>query len=96
MLERTFYGVYIYIFSLCGSGQIKGFDVKRVDEFHLTGMESGTFVGWEHRPAPAGEGRMDGKAKPEPKTHTEKKEKKVEYTKGKVSVSPICMIVTKP
>uniref|UniRef100_A0A8C1UMK4 RNA uridylyltransferase n=1 Tax=Cyprinus carpio TaxID=7962 RepID=A0A8C1UMK4_CYPCA len=40
---------------------IKGFDVKRVDEFHLTGMESDSFVGWEHRPAPAGEGRGDGR-----------------------------------
>uniref|UniRef100_A0A8C1L3S6 Terminal uridylyl transferase 4 n=1 Tax=Cyprinus carpio TaxID=7962 RepID=A0A8C1L3S6_CYPCA len=58
---------------------IKGFDVKRVDEFHLTGMESDSFVGWEHRPAPAGEGRGDGRAKPEPKTQTEKKEKKGEY-----------------
>lgn len=62
---------------------IKGFDVKRVDEFHLTGIESDSFVGWEHRPAPAGEGRGDGKAKPEPKTQTEKKEKKVEYARGK-------------
>uniref|UniRef100_A0A8C1L6G6 RNA uridylyltransferase n=1 Tax=Cyprinus carpio TaxID=7962 RepID=A0A8C1L6G6_CYPCA len=60
---------------------IKGFDVKRVDEFHLTGMESDSFVGWEHRPAPAGEGRGDGRAKPEPKTQTEKKEKKGEYTR---------------
>lgn len=66
---------------------IKGFDVKRVDEFHLTGMESGTFVGWEHRPAPAGDGRTDGKAKPEPKTHAEKKEKKSEYTKGKARLT---------
>uniref|UniRef100_A0A671QWJ8 Terminal uridylyltransferase 4-like n=2 Tax=Sinocyclocheilus anshuiensis TaxID=1608454 RepID=A0A671QWJ8_9TELE len=49
---------------------IKGFDEKRVDEFHLMGMESDSFVGWEHRPAPAG---GDGKAKPEPKTQTEKK-----------------------
>lgn len=67
------------------SAQIKGFDVKRVDEFHLTGMELDLFVRWEHRPAPAGEGRGDGKAKPEPKTQTEKKEKKGEYAKGKVS-----------
>uniref|UniRef100_A0A8C2Q7S4 Terminal uridylyl transferase 4 n=1 Tax=Cyprinus carpio TaxID=7962 RepID=A0A8C2Q7S4_CYPCA len=42
---------------------IKGFDEKRVDEFHLTGMESDSFVGWEHRPAPAGEGRGEGKTR---------------------------------
>uniref|UniRef100_A0A671QWL3 Terminal uridylyltransferase 4-like n=1 Tax=Sinocyclocheilus anshuiensis TaxID=1608454 RepID=A0A671QWL3_9TELE len=39
---------------------IKGFDEKRVDEFHLMGMESDSFVGWEHRPAPAG---GDGKTR---------------------------------
>uniref|UniRef100_A0A673N586 RNA uridylyltransferase n=1 Tax=Sinocyclocheilus rhinocerous TaxID=307959 RepID=A0A673N586_9TELE len=60
---------------------IKGFDVKRVDEFHLTGLELDSFVGWEHRPAPAGEGRGDSKAKHEPKTQTEKKEKKGGYTR---------------
>ncbi|XP_059384400.1 terminal uridylyltransferase 4 [Carassius carassius] len=66
---------------------IKGFDVKRVDEFHLTGMESDSFVGWEHRPAPAGEGRGDGRVRPEPKTQTEKKEKKGEYVKGKARLT---------
>lgn len=62
---------------------IKGFEVKRVDEFHLTGVQSEVFVGWEHRPAPAGEGRGDGRSKPEPKTPIEKKEKKLEQTTGK-------------
>ncbi|XP_016102345.1 terminal uridylyltransferase 4-like, partial [Sinocyclocheilus grahami] len=63
---------------------IKGFDVKRVDEFHLTGLELDSFVGWEHRPAPAGEGRGDGKAKHEPKTQTEKKGG---YAKGKTRLT---------
>ncbi|XP_016430343.1 terminal uridylyltransferase 4 isoform X3 [Sinocyclocheilus rhinocerous] len=66
---------------------IKGFDVKRVDEFHLTGLELDSFVGWEHRPAPAGEGRGDSKAKHEPKTQTEKKEKKGGYAKGKTRLT---------
>ncbi|XP_016305973.1 terminal uridylyltransferase 4-like [Sinocyclocheilus anshuiensis] len=66
---------------------IKGFDVKRVDEFHLTGLELDSFVGWEYRPAPAGEGRGDGKAKHEPKTQTEKKEKKGGYAKGKTRLT---------
>ncbi|KAL1022737.1 hypothetical protein UPYG_G00031670 [Umbra pygmaea] len=47
---------------------IEGFDVKHVDEYHLTGIEMDVFVGWEHRP-PSTEGRTDGrgeagKAKP--------------------------------
>ncbi|XP_035278713.1 terminal uridylyltransferase 4 [Anguilla anguilla] len=47
---------------------IEGFDVKRVDEYHLTGVKvRGAFVGWEHKPPPSGEGRTDGKAKAEPK-----------------------------
>ncbi|XP_041705309.1 terminal uridylyltransferase 4 isoform X3 [Coregonus clupeaformis] len=50
---------------------IEGFDVKHVDEYHLTGIEMDIFVGWEHRP-PSTEGRGDGrgegrKAKPEQK-----------------------------
>uniref|UniRef100_A0A674BUI2 RNA uridylyltransferase n=1 Tax=Salmo trutta TaxID=8032 RepID=A0A674BUI2_SALTR len=50
---------------------IEGFDVKAVDEYHLTGIEMDIFVGWEHRP-PSTEGRGDGrgeggKAKPEQK-----------------------------
>ncbi|XP_035642081.1 terminal uridylyltransferase 4-like isoform X2 [Oncorhynchus keta] len=50
---------------------IEGFDVKAVDEYHLTGIEMDIFVGWEHRP-PSTEGRGDGrgeggKVKPEQK-----------------------------
>ncbi|KAJ8274510.1 hypothetical protein COCON_G00091350 [Conger conger] len=47
---------------------MEGFEVKRVDEYHLTGVGlDGAFVGWEHKPPPSGEGRTDGKAKAEPK-----------------------------
>ncbi|KAJ7986329.1 hypothetical protein DPEC_G00338800 [Dallia pectoralis] len=50
---------------------VDGFDVKHVDEYHLTGIEFDIFVGWEHR-APSTEGRGDGRgdggrAKPVPK-----------------------------
>ncbi|XP_067086578.1 terminal uridylyltransferase 4 [Osmerus mordax] len=52
---------------------IEGFDLKTVDEYHLTGVEMDIFVGWAHRPPSANEGRGDGrgeaKAKPEPKPH---------------------------
>ncbi|KAJ8357285.1 hypothetical protein SKAU_G00200790 [Synaphobranchus kaupii] len=46
---------------------IEGFDVKRVDEYHLTGVKLGAFVGWEHKPPPSGESRAEGKAKAEQK-----------------------------
>lgn len=67
------------------SDQIEGFDVRRVDEYHLTEMESTMFVGWEHRPAPANEGRGENKGKPEPKRSTEKMEKKGDHATGKVT-----------
>ncbi|KAJ8270264.1 hypothetical protein GJAV_G00112280 [Gymnothorax javanicus] len=47
---------------------IEGFEVKRVDEYHLTGVEfDGKFVGWEHKLPQSGEGRTEGKAKAEQK-----------------------------
>ncbi|XP_037553824.1 terminal uridylyltransferase 4 [Nematolebias whitei] len=53
---------------------IEGFDVKRVDEYHLTGIVQETFVKWERRRPSASEGRGenhseaggDGTSKPEP------------------------------
>ncbi|KAF5893500.1 terminal uridylyltransferase 4-like, partial [Clarias magur] len=59
---------------------IEGFDVKRVDEYHLTGVQSGHFVGWEHRPGSANEGRGDNKNRNEPQKSAEKKH---ENQKGK-------------
>lgn len=66
---------------------IEGFDVKRVDEYHLTGMKSTLFVGWEHRPAPAPEGRGENKGRPEPKSSTEKMEKKRDHVSGKARLT---------
>lgn len=60
--------------------QIEGFDVKRVDEYHLTAIQLGHFVGWEHRPGSANEGRGD-KTKNDPQKLAEKKN---ENQKGKV------------
>ncbi|XP_028259272.1 terminal uridylyltransferase 4 [Parambassis ranga] len=52
---------------------IEGFDVKRVDEYHLTGIALDMFVRWEHRPPSStegrgenrNEGRGEGRPKPE-------------------------------
>ncbi|KAG7257853.1 hypothetical protein CRUP_007426 [Coryphaenoides rupestris] len=54
---------------------IEGFNAKRVDEFHLTGISLDIFVRWEHRTPSTTEGRsehrggehrVEGKPKPEP------------------------------
>uniref|UniRef100_A0A1A8DNP5 RNA uridylyltransferase n=1 Tax=Nothobranchius kadleci TaxID=1051664 RepID=A0A1A8DNP5_NOTKA len=54
---------------------IEGFDVKRVDEYHLTGIVQDTFVKWERRsPSSAeerGENRNESKSKPELKRSDE-------------------------
>ncbi|XP_038650167.1 terminal uridylyltransferase 4-like isoform X1 [Scyliorhinus canicula] len=34
---------------------IEGFDLKRIDEYHLKGMQNDEYVLWEHRPANSGE-----------------------------------------
>ncbi|XP_056234383.1 terminal uridylyltransferase 4 [Seriola aureovittata] len=51
---------------------IEGFDVKRVDEYHLTGISLDMFVRWEHRPPSSTEGRgenrneaREGRSRPE-------------------------------
>ncbi|XP_031430304.1 terminal uridylyltransferase 4 isoform X3 [Clupea harengus] len=52
---------------------IEGFDVKRVDEYHLTGVKLDIFVGWELRPPTSGEGRGENKGKPEQKAPPRRK-----------------------
>ncbi|KAG7459159.1 terminal uridylyltransferase 4 isoform X1 [Solea senegalensis] len=41
---------------------IGGFDVKRVDEYHLTGISLDIFVRWEHRPPSSTEGRGENRS----------------------------------
>lgn len=74
--------------------QIEGFDVKRVDEYHLTAIQLGHFVGWEHRPGSANEGRGD-KSKNETQKHDGQKsaEKKNENQKGKVRDTQIASLL---
>ncbi|XP_039984567.1 terminal uridylyltransferase 4 isoform X4 [Xiphias gladius] len=51
---------------------IEGFDVKHVDEYHLTGITLDMFVRWEHRPPSSTEGRGEnrnearGESRPKP------------------------------
>lgn len=44
---------------------VAGFDLKRVDEYHLTGICQDAFVRWEHR-LPGSETRTETRSKPEP------------------------------
>ncbi|XP_042272027.1 terminal uridylyltransferase 4 isoform X1 [Thunnus maccoyii] len=51
---------------------IEGFDLKRVDEYHLTGITADMFVRWEHRPPSSNDGRGEnrnearGEGRPKP------------------------------
>lgn len=44
---------------------VAGFELKRVDEFHLTGICQDAFVRWEHRP-PSADNRGENRTKAEP------------------------------
>lgn len=57
--------------------QIEGFDLKRVDEYHLTGITLDMFVRWEHRPPSSTEGRGEGRPRGDPPDDSE-------YSKGLV------------
>uniref|UniRef100_A0A4W6CUG3 RNA uridylyltransferase n=1 Tax=Lates calcarifer TaxID=8187 RepID=A0A4W6CUG3_LATCA len=67
---------------------IEGFDVKRVDEYHLTGIALDMFVRWEHRPPSSTEGRGEnrnearGESKPKPEQN---KSEDTHYSEGLVS-----------
>lgn len=74
----------------CFLVQIEGFDVKRVDEYHLTGIQLDMFVRWERRPPSSTDGRGEnrneargeGRSKPE-----QKKPDDAHYSDGLVSVT---------
>ncbi|XP_051803116.1 terminal uridylyltransferase 4 [Acanthochromis polyacanthus] len=51
---------------------IEGFDVKRVDEYHLTGIALDMFVRWEHRPPSSTENRNDARGEGRPKLEQNK------------------------
>ncbi|XP_060749380.1 terminal uridylyltransferase 4 isoform X1 [Tachysurus vachellii] len=65
---------------------IEGFDVKRVDEYHLTAIQPGHFVGWEHRPGSANEGRGDNKSKNDAQKHNGQKSAEKQNQKGKTNL----------
>ncbi|XP_064859289.1 terminal uridylyltransferase 4-like [Oncorhynchus nerka] len=66
---------------------IEGFDVKHVDEYHLTGIEMDIFVGWEHR-SPSTEGRGDGRGEGrKAKSEQKKPDVKNRHVAGKTRLS---------
>ncbi|XP_060890627.1 terminal uridylyltransferase 4 [Labrus mixtus] len=64
---------------------IEGFDVKRVDEYHLTGIALDLFVRWERRPQSSTDGRGEnrnearGEGRPKPE---QKKTEDSHYSEG--------------
>lgn len=72
--------------SLC---QIEGFDVKHVDEYHLTGITLDMFVQWERRPLSSTDGRSENRneSREEGTSIPEQKKPDVTYcSEGKVSL----------
>ncbi|XP_008336747.1 terminal uridylyltransferase 4 isoform X3 [Cynoglossus semilaevis] len=64
---------------------IEGFDVKHVDEYHLTGISLDIFVSWQHRPPSSTEGRGEnrGDSRGENKSkHEQNKPEKPRYSEG--------------
>lgn len=69
--------------------QIDGFDVKRVDEYHLTGIQSDMYVQWEHRPSRTTDGQVENQndASGEGRAKTERsKPDKAQISHGLVSL----------
>ncbi|XP_006006033.1 terminal uridylyltransferase 4 isoform X1 [Latimeria chalumnae] len=56
---------------------VEGFDLKRIDDYHLKGVEKDKFIHWEYRPSNSGEGRHvnggEGKTKAEQRKSGNKK-----------------------
>ncbi|XP_061540719.1 terminal uridylyltransferase 4 isoform X2 [Phycodurus eques] len=64
---------------------IDGFDVKRVDEYHLTAIQSDMYVQWEHRPSRTtdGQGENRNEAKGEGRSKPERsKPDKAQFSHG--------------
>lgn len=59
---------------------IEGFDLKKIDEYHLKGIRNDEYVLWEHRPANSGESKSinSGDGKSSNKTDQRKSNKKTE------------------
>lgn len=88
-LEHVDQHLSSFCFNVCFlRSQIEGFDVKRVDEYHLTGISLDIFVRWERRLASStdnrNEARGEGRAKPE-----QKKIPDHHYSEGIVSLPAV-------
>ncbi|XP_041646970.1 terminal uridylyltransferase 4 isoform X2 [Cheilinus undulatus] len=64
---------------------IEGFDVKRVDEYHLTGISLDMFVRWERRPQSSTDGRGENRNETRGEGRPKQEQKKVDdshYSEG--------------
>nr|XP_033477642.1 terminal uridylyltransferase 4 isoform X2 [Epinephelus lanceolatus] len=65
---------------------IEGFDVKRVDEYHLTGITLDMFVRWERRPPSSTDNRNETRGESRPKPE-QKKPDDAHYSEGIVRLT---------
>lgn len=72
--------------------QIEGFDVKRVDEYHLTGIVLDMFVRWEHRPQSTTDGRGENRNETRGESRSKPEQSKPDdshYSEGLVSFTVV-------
>ncbi|CAG5862954.1 unnamed protein product [Menidia menidia] len=65
---------------------VEGFDLKRVDEYHLTGIVLDTYVKWEHRPPSSTDGRGENRNEDRGEGRSRAEQNKaddVKYSEGK-------------
>ncbi|KAM4548007.1 terminal uridylyltransferase 4 isoform 2-T2 [Odontesthes bonariensis] len=60
---------------------VEGFDLKRVDEYHLTGIVLDMFVKWEHRPQSSTDGRGENRNEPRGEGRSKAEQNKSNDTK---------------
>ncbi|PWA21139.1 hypothetical protein CCH79_00009533 [Gambusia affinis] len=73
---------------------IDGFDVKRVDEYHLTGIVLDMFVKWEQRPPTSTEGRGENRNESKAEGASKPEQKKSDDTRHTEGLPPtvVCSI----
>ncbi|XP_041861938.1 terminal uridylyltransferase 4 isoform X2 [Melanotaenia boesemani] len=73
---------------------VEGFDVKRVDEYHLTEIVLDMFVKWEHRPPSSPDGR-DNRNEPRGECRSKREQNKSDETKYSEGLSPLTLDLAK-
>lgn len=70
---------------------IEGFDVKHVDEYHLTGIMLDMFVRWEHRPLSSAEGRGENRNEARGESRPKPEQNKRDDTRYSEGMTPLTL-----